>query len=139
MLTITYNTMANATIYQPNLTSLSTYFPSLLHLRTSPCLLHTILNILNCRNPEISQKSFQRPSQNPVKNPVHLGKPTRRSYQPIRVGPMNSELSVPSPQVSYPKRVKWMETDNAAEQVRALPPDSKKPPPLVVQRGFRLS
>ena len=121
------------------LTSLSTHFPSLLHLGILSYLLHTILNILNCRNPEVSQKSLQTSSLKPVQNLVHLGKPTCRSYQPIRVGPMNSELSVSSPRVSYPKRVKWMKTDNAAEQVRALPPVSEEKLSSVVRKGSWLS
>jgi hypothetical protein len=41
---------------------------------------------------------------------------------------MNTELYVSSPQFSYPNVVKWIETDNATEQVKALPPVSKKPP-----------
>ena len=86
-----------------NLTSLSTHFPSLLHLGILSYLLRTILNILNCRNPEVSQKSLQTSSlKHPVENLVHLGKPTCRSYQPIRVGPMKSELTASSPRVSYP-------------------------------------
>ena len=56
-----------------NLTSQSTHFPSNLHLRTSSYLLHINLNILNCRNPEVSQKSLQTSSHHPVKNSCALG------------------------------------------------------------------
>ena len=42
---------------------------------------------------------------------------------------MNTELCVSSPRESYPTGVSWKETDNAAEQVKALPPVSEKPLP----------
>ena len=120
------------------LTSLSTHFPSLLHLGILSYLLHTILNILNCRNPEVSQKSLQTSSLNPVENLVHLGKPTCRSYQPIRVGPMKSELTVSSPRVSYPKGLMDGNRQCCRTGEGRCHQFSKEKPSTVVREGFWL-